>query len=392
MFTKKYFLSGLIIFILLQLFYYVFLIAFHDIVPFNTYLYGTAFHYGNYSQQHNSNFNLLNALSAWDSQWYLRIAHAGYTSSQEVAAHAGKAFYDQYAYAFLPLYPLSIFFIDFFLHNTLASAFILNNIILIAIFFSSYYVISKLYSHEIAMRTNFLLLFFPLSVFYRSYYAESLFLLLLIWFGYTLVKRDWLFTSLLLYLLCLTKDNGIFLYLPLLYVIFNDIRHKKMHIFKAVAVVLFPLLAYAYLFLYGILLMGNGMVWVTAHAYWGYKATIVQTIGKNFQTIFTFFSLPLHVYKPSKTEVIAFFVGLFLLYKSRKFLKPEHWYIIIGLCIVPLLVKNFTSYARYEIVVFPFFIYLAKVLKGIWYDIAVIISFILLLIVSLVFINWGWVE
>ena len=392
MFKKKYFINGLIIFIVLQTFYYAFLMVSYQIDPFNKYLYSTGFHYTQDPRQNDEPFNLINALSAWDGQWYMRIADTGYTTKTEISSHGKQILLDQYAYAFFPLYPYLVSFINLFIQNTLLSAFILDNILLVALFFSVYYVVTKLYTEEIAMRTNFLLLFYPLSLFYRAYYAESLFLLLLIWFGYALVKRKWLLVGITLTAMYLTKANGLFLLIPLISVLISDFRKKKISFWKSAAVLLIPFIAYIYLFLVGKMKMDNGMVWITAHNFWGQKNSMLFTIQHNFLAIYNFFSLPDHEYLTSKTEIIAFFVGLFLLIKTKKILHPELWRMSFGLLIAPLFVKSFTSYARYEIVVFPLFIYLAMKLKGIWYNIAITISFLLLLWFSTIFINWGWIE
>ncbi|MGH7203082.1 MAG: hypothetical protein ACREHC_01415 [Candidatus Levyibacteriota bacterium] len=392
MFRTHYFKIGLLIFIALQLFYYASLMVSYQLLPFNKYLYGTGFHYAADTRVSQGNFNLVNALSAWDGQWYYRIAKAGYTTKSEVAAHRNHAFLDQYAYAFFPLYPYSIAFINTIINNIAVSAFILSNIFLIALFFTTYYVVSKLYTHQIAMRTNFLMLFFPLSLFYRAYYAESLFLLLLVWFSYALVKRKWVHITLSLALLYLTKVNGFFLIIPLLYVIITDLQKKKISLWKATVVLLLPFTSLLLLLYIGEINMGDPTVWITAHTFWGPKVPLIKNIQTNILAIYHFFSLPWHDYHVSKTEIIAFAIGLILLIKSKKALRPELWYVILSLSIAPLLIKSFTSYARYETVIFPFFIYFAMKIKGIWYESTVAIFVIFLLYFSTLFINWGWIN
>jgi len=361
-------------------------------VPFDTYLYGTGYHYIDDNRVHALPFNLINALGAWDGQWYMRIAGSGYTTYAEVLTHQGQKFLDQYAFAFLPFYPVLVALVNVLIHNVLLSAFFLSNILLFADFFSIYYIVSKLYSEEIAMKTNFLLLFFPLSIFYRAYYAESLFLLLLLWFGYALIKRNWWFVGMTLTLLILTKPNGAFLFLPLFLVLFSEVRKKKIRLWKAIGFLCLPLLSYVYLFIISKMYMHNGLFWITAREYWGPKSGIIQTLSNNIQTIYHFPTLPFHVYQSSKTEIIAFFIGIFFFIKSRKLRYPELWYISLSLLFVPLLLKGFVSYARYEIVIFPLFIYLATKLKNVGYLTKLIIFFLLLLRISQIFINWGWVE
>lgn len=392
MFRKPYFLKGLVVFFLLHITYFLILLFSYQTVPLNKYLYSSGFHYIEDTRVTYHQFSFLNALSAWDGQWYYRIAHAGYTTKIETSAHAGHVFLDQYAYAFLPLYPYTVAFFDILIQNTLLSFFIVSNLILIALFFTTYYVVSKLYSSKIAMRTSFLLLFFPLGLFYRTYYSEGLFLLLLLWFSYVLIKRNWWQVCISLALLYLTKVNGLFLLIPLSYVLLKEVKDKKLSKIKALAIIIAPFISLTFLYFIGVLNMNYGFIWIYAHNFWGPKVSVIQNVFNNIQTIFNFVQLPFHDYKPSKTEILAFIAGIILLIKSKKVLRPELWWIAFALCVTPLFLKNFTSYARYEIVIFPFFIYLAKRLHGIWYYATVALFFTGLVWFSIIFLNWGWIE
>lgn len=393
MFRDQYFLKGLGIFLILQIVAYLFLLFSHQNVPFNKYLYSTGFHAIEDTRTTYQQFNLFNALSAWDGQWYYRIAHAGYTTREEVRANAGRDFLDQFAYAFLPLYPYTVAMIDLAINNTLVSFFVVSNGILIGIFFALYYVVVKhMKKKDLAMRTCFLALFFPLALFYRAYYAEGLFLLLLIWFSYALIKRHWWQVSFSLTLLFLTKINGVFLLIPLVYVLWKEVKKKKLKKRFAVLIFLAPFSAAILLYLIGESMMNSGSIWIHARTFWGPKHSVLQNIITNVQAIVNFYALPWHEYKPSQTEIIAFVVGIVLLVKSKKILKPELWWIAFSLSMAPLLVKNFTSYARYELVIFPFFIYLAYRFKGIWFYVIMGIFYVYFLWLSVHFINWSWIE
>jgi len=214
----------------------------------------------------------------------------------------------------------------------------------------------------------------------------------LFWFGYTLIKRNWWVVGMTLMLLYLTKPNGAFLLLPLLYVLQKEIRQKKMQLWRAAGVIFLPLLSFVYLYISSKISMNDGMFWVAAHAYWGPKYSLIQTASNNIKAIFHFPQLPWHVYLTSKTEIIAFFAGIVFFIMSRQKKYPELWYIIMSLLFATLVVKGFTSYARYEMVAFPLFIYFATKLKGWWFELTVSVFYILLLYISLIFINWGWIE
>ena len=69
----------LIAFIILNLFLYLFIILFNHKVPFNeNSYYQNAHHYLQDQKVLGNKFSLINALGQYDSQWYLKIASAGF--------------------------------------------------------------------------------------------------------------------------------------------------------------------------------------------------------------------------------------------------------------------------------------------------------------------------
>lgn len=174
------------------------------------------------------------ALFRWDTYNYLRIAEQGYT-------HSGK---DKYDLAFLPLYPFLISILaavpswiasiivleheglSWYISGILfCVGLIISNASLILACFYLYKLILFEYDSEIlARRTLKYLLIFPFTLFTALVYTESLFLFLSIGCFYYMRRANWLAAGLMGLLASCTKNQGILLFLPLLYEIYHSFR------------------------------------------------------------------------------------------------------------------------------------------------------------------------
>lgn len=261
---------------------------------------------------------------------------------------------------------------------------------MVAIFFSLYIVIKNLYGENKALKTIFLLFFFPFAIFYRSYFTEGLFLLLLIWFSYFLIKKQWLRTAFFLSLLLVTRPNGAFFELLFLFFIVKAYRHRQIGqrlLINSLGITMLPFLGWL---VFCFVNTGSSIYWMTVQSSWGYRS-FPFSLFWNIYIISRFFSLPIHSFHLSKIDVLTVvFVGI-LLFISRKKLRPELWWISLLLWIVPLITRDTMSYTRYQIVSFPLFLYLAEKLRGSVYISLLIVFCLGLFLMSLYFINWYWV-
>ena len=239
-FLNKLFLTALISFILLNVILYAFINEYHSRVQFSDPDYYYAYQYFTDPRIYHGEFNFLRAMGTWDAQFYLSIADSGYPKV-----------YTRNHHAFFPFYPIFLNYFNILFDNIELTAFILANILLLLNFTSIYYVISKFYSSDTAVRTIFLLFFFPVSIFYRSYYPEGLFLLLLIWFAYFLINKKWFYTTIFLSFLLITRPNGLFLIPLYIFCLFWAIRKKEI----TFSTILLYLLISLTRFLSGFLLM-----------------------------------------------------------------------------------------------------------------------------------------
>lgn len=392
LFKTKTFLSSLTIFILINILLYSFIIIRNQAIKFNevNYLY-MSHHYEFDPRASAGDFDFLTALGNYDAQWYLRIAESGYPSQKDIAQHPDPRYMGELSYAFFPLYPMILYVCNLLFRNIQLTAFIIANIFLLANFISLYYVITKLYSEKVAQKTNFLLFLYPFSIFFRSYFTEGTFLFLLIWFSYFLIKRKWLLTSLSLALLAITRPNGIFLILVLLFFLIKSLIKKEISIKESVCVVMISLIPFIGWLHFNYKQLGNPFIWYKVEAVWYNPKTFYEPIVSNIKTIISFGKLPFHNYHQSKVDASVVLLTLFLIIRSRKYLKTELWLMSIIICFVPLVIKDLMSYARYEIVSFPLFLYVAANTNKYFYTIILTLCAIALLVTSIYFVNWYWI-
>lgn len=382
------------LFILLNIFLYAFIILFHSKLSFDSADYG---HFiSDFRLNGTKNLNLVNLPGAYDSQWYLRIADIGYPKNP-VSSHKVGEITNGWTYLFFPLYPILVHVINILVKNLQISAFLFTNILLVADFFSLYFLVSKIYSRSIALKSIFLLFLFPFGIFYRSYFAEGLYLLIAIWFVYFLLKKRFILSALFLGLLNITNGNGMFLNIYFLYQIYIVWKNHMLSLKRGITVMVIlvlPFLAWMFFcfwqtgnFLYFLanrkdtFPLGHLPIWV-----WMFINPIY-----NFIVILDIPSLPLHSFHYSRVDAFFVLLCLLLLIKSKKYLKNPFWWFSFSLWLTPLLVKDMMSFSRFQSLSFPLFIYAASVLKGKWYFLTLLVFVIGLLALSLLFVNWYWI-
>lgn len=138
----------------------------------------------------------------WDAIWYLKIAHAGYTSAP--------------ATRFFPLYPILVRLGSMFV----GSAAIAGVGISVASLFVGLVIIHRLTVLELGRRTADLtvqlIAFSPLALYFSAVYSEALFLMLSAGTLYCARRRRWALAGVLGGLGALTRVTGILLFVPVL--------------------------------------------------------------------------------------------------------------------------------------------------------------------------------
>lgn len=381
-------LIGLSILFATQILFYLNIIFYHQNRPFHLDNYrNNAHHYFTDPRVLNGNidkekFDLIRGLGQFDAQWYLKIADQGYPAINNMGS---------LNYAFFPLYPILLAFLNIPLQKLEMSAFFLSNLFIAVNFISLIIVISRLYDKELGFKTAFLLFFFPFAIFYRSYYPEGLFLFLLIWFSYFLIKRSWLYTSVFLSFLLVTKPQGIFISIVYLYFLIKDIKERKINSKKVLPNMFITSIPFSLWLVYNFQKTGNPFFWANVQKVWYENQSILFLIKRIILSIIHFPKLPFHSFHYSQVDILMIIIVTILLIYSRKFLKKELWLISLVLSLLPLLIKDTMSFSRYQIISFPLFLYLAYKLKGGNYLMILGIFLLTFLWLSLYFVNWFWV-
>jgi hypothetical protein len=141
-------------------------------------------------------------LARWDSVWYLTIAKAGY------AGNVARM-------AFFPLYPLLIHVVGFVTQSDLVAGVLISLVAFAVGLWLLYRLVRLDFSDEIAEMTVMLLAFCPMSFFFSAVYTESLFLALSVGSIYAARRERWLLAGALGGLAAMSRNGGVALIVPI---------------------------------------------------------------------------------------------------------------------------------------------------------------------------------
>jgi len=177
--------------------------------------------YSNVSEQTldiNNSQDVVELFKRNQSYWIEKIAVEGHekiTPEELGKCEAGDM--QQSHYAFFPLYPFTVRFTMYAFNmgfNSMALLFSLLFSILLFVFF--YKFVGLFYkSDNIAFWATVVLMVFPFNYYFSMYYAEGLYLMLLMWAFLSINQKRWALLSLLLAFLVLSRPNGLLVLIPL---------------------------------------------------------------------------------------------------------------------------------------------------------------------------------
>ncbi len=380
-------------FVVINIALYLFITAFYSRVDFNKYNYlYNSHHYRHDARVKGQDFKLINAIAQYDAQWYLKIAKKGYPEVIKKETNPmNRSLMGSMSYAFFPLYPTALRFLNIPINNIELTAFLFSNFMIIINIISLIYVIGKTMSEKIAVKTTILLFLFPFSIFYRSYFTESLFLFLLIWYSHFLIKKKMVLSSALFGLLNITRGSAVLLYIPHLYFLLREYRAKTISFTKFLASVFFSIVPLALWSLFNYFQTGDFLYFMKVRSEWIGGINIINRVTENLKKIATPDYQELHYFDSSKIDIFILFAVFVVLISSFKILNRKLWIISLCLFLSPLIFNSLMSFSRMQIISFPIFIYLATILKGKWFALAAGSFALGLFLVSLYFINWHWI-
>lgn len=325
--------------------------------------------------------NPFHLLMRWDSWHYITIIQNGYSD----------------LFVFFPLYPLLVKLVSYFV--SIPSAGYLVSFISLSIALTYLYKLLRLDEDKlIANRTILFLLIFPTALFFSLIYTESLFLALTVAFFYQLRKKHWLTATILGFFVTLTRNVGVFLwpvYLIALFTLdnpslFRDFWTRLKSLVKTKQFYYsFLIPAGLLLFcLYSYYLSGDFLAFITGQQNWSAQRTFMWPGATAFHFLKFIFI--------EKTQLSTYFnfyriviveLGSFLLLLSTTiywFVK-RHWPFAFYTALNALLFActfPMNSVDRYVVVIFPIFLFLAKVTRKREWLFYTIFAFSLMLLVN----------
>lgn len=332
--------------------------------------------------------NFFKYWARWDSGFYLDIAENNY-------------FWDTtkklFNTTFFPLYPSLIKTLNFlFSGNNFYTGIFISTL---ALFFTCLY-LYKLAKFDLenrdAFRSIFYFLIFPTAVFLAAIYTESLFCALSIACFYYARKNNWKAAGLLGFFAALCRPQGMLLF-PVLILEYLEQRNFK---FRKIRFNIFwTLLVPAGLGFYMYFLnlkFGNPFLFIFAQNQWGRNlnptlTSVWNTITNYFHDFF-FPGKESFAFYISKDMDLIFFLSflvlsIFIFFQLRM---SYGFYIFLSL-LFPLLTNTLLSIGRYSLVLFPAFIFLAKISKNQIMQYGITLLFVsLFTIYTILFVNWYW--
>ena len=331
-----------------------------------------------------SKSSFLNSWSQYDAAAYIDIAEKGY--NQEYMNGAGN-------YNWFPFYSVVIKAFGFIGYPL--AAFLISNICLLFAVYFLYLLLKKEFDRSLAFKTIFYMLIFPTTYFFSAMYTESLFLLLMVLCFYFANKRSWLAVGIVGFCASLTRPQGVFIYIPMLYQYLAQkgvfIGWKINRKFRMKDVLKKFDAGFFYL-----LLIPFGLVCLFAYFYFSFGNPLKfleiplfnRHIAVPFTAVFyeisrlTSLSLPSLLYMIFDLGIVFLF-GILTVF-SLKYLNPKYSLFLLVNYLIPLSSNRLEAESRYFLILFPAFLVLAMLQKKRkWLQILVsigIVASILLLI------------
>lgn len=321
----------------------------------------------------------------FDGLNYLEIVEHGYKNNRALTA-------------FFPVYPLLIRLISINLRlNPILVGILISYISTILALLMFYkFLEEETKSALLASKALILLLVFPASFYLFAYYTEGFFLLLTILFFWRLKKGDFIMASLFAMVASATRLFGLALVGTLFVEALLNFRKKGDVPF---AVFLSPLGFFIYAIYLGIN-FGNPflMFFAQSDQKFGRTLSILNPIKIIPDTVSKIISGPqpqydnVFVYPVILIEAIVFAYLIFLTIKSFGNIRFYYWtYLLLSLILI-MVGGSLSSVMRYSLPLIPAYIFLSKNLKGGYFIIWLITSFILLIFSSSLFFRNYWIA
>ncbi len=327
----------------------------------------------------------IDIFARWDSAAYFSIITRGYSPSSDIrTVYSNIAFFPLYPYLVKSFGWLGIHLPDGFY---VAFGVLLSNLFFVAagVLLFRLITIDLGFSEIAAGRTIGLLIFFPTSFIFSSFYTESLFLLLLITGTRFALNSRWKSVAFISFLLLLARAQGLVVWgiFLLLY-----LEKRKWNIRKLDSGLVWQIMAPVGLILHLVYLYnmtGEPLAPFTAMTAWGRaNTTILENLRENLASPY------LDVYKIDLVLTLIFVaISLAILVKWPV---KSFGLLALSLSVLPVASGLLVSVSRYLLLVFPVYVYAAtKLEKPEVYDTVRFIFFALQVTYFTGWVNYYWI-
>ena len=333
-------------------------------------------------------------LWAWvnfDGEHYLSIAYQGYLSLTH--------FYFP-AYSLITKFIAGLFNQNFI--TIVISGLLVSNASFLVALIGLWKLIRLDYKENIVSLTILLLLVFPTSFFFGSFYTESLFLMLVVWAFYFARKQKWLLAGILGAVLTATRIVGIALIPALIVELWLQKRkNKRLGLFwPVIGILLIPLGLFAYMY-YLKIVTGDSLEFFHSVAIFGEQRSVSLTLLPQvfyryfFKVLpnlnYNYFPIVFTTFLEIMTAIAFLILAIVSFFKLRL---SYAFYFAVGY-LIPTLSGSFSSLPRYVLVLFPGFLLMAIWFskKHRWLQAAfLLILFVALGIATTLFVRGYWVA
>lgn len=314
----------------------------------------------------------LKSLGNWDGGHFLEIAENGYIKN--------------FQYAFFPLYPILINFLNKLISNYLLAAVLISTATSFLGMHLLFKLVSVYFDKKIAEKAILSLLFFPASFYFLTAYSEGLFFLLVIATFYNLSQNKLFLATIFASLASVTRLAGLALVLGLFVEILvtKGINRKNWYIILA------PL---GFLIYCGYLYLKtqDPFYFLTAELNWQRTISLpTVSFGEAIRSLSLggFISGQENVF----LDLLFAIFGLGMSIRAFRFLPVSFAIFSLASVLLPLFTPTLSSMPRFLLPIFPIFI-LVSLYKNKYINLAYqVISLMLLAIFSVLFINGYWVS
>ncbi len=322
----------------------------------------------------------------FDGEHYLSIAQMGY---------------QPLTYFFFPIFPVVSRFIGnligggFF--NLALAGLVVSNVSFFVALIGLWKLAKMEFDKTIANYTVLLLLLFPTSYYFGSYYTESIFLAVIVWSFYMIRKDKWMYAGTLGGISTAIRIIGVAL-LPSFAIEMWQRKRKNFLMFLGTILVPLGILIYMYYlniktgdplnFLNTISIFGaqrSSTFIILPQVFYRYIFKIIPAL--NFQYFPSFFTTFLEIF----SALSFLFLSILSFWKTRL---SYAVYLSLGY-IIPTMSGSFSSLPRYVLILFPAFILSAvyvRKLSRIWRALVFSILSVCLAVATMMFTRGYWVS